>query len=214
MKKLDLMIFDLDGTLVASGTDLANCINYTLNELKLEKKPEKEILGFVGDGIVKTIQKALGRENERCLEEAKEIFSGYYACHLLDNTAPYPHVKDVLENFKDKTKIILTNKRYEFTMMIVRGLDMEKYFVEIVGIDSTPFVKPDPRIIEYLLDKYRADKKKTVIAGDGINDIIVARNSGILSCALLNGLGNRNDLLNLNADYYCEDILEMKSLFY
>jgi phosphoglycolate phosphatase len=214
MKKLDLMIFDLDGTLVSSGTDLANCINYTLNELKLEKKPEKEIISFVGDGIARTIQKALGPENEKCLDKAKEIFSGYYACHLLDNTAPYPHVKDVLENFKDKTKIILTNKRYEYTMMIVRGLDMEKYFAEIVGIDSTPFVKPDARIIEYLLDKYRADKEKTLIAGDGINDIIVARNSGILSCALLNGLGNRNNLLNLNADYYCEDILEMKSLFY
>ena len=118
-----------------------------------------------------------------------------------------------LENFKDKTKIILTNKRHEYSMMIIRGLGMEKYFAEIVGIDSTPYVKPDPLIIQYLLDRYRADKEKTVIAGDGINDIIVAKNSGILSCALLNGLGNRNDLLNLKADYYCEDILEMNSLF-
>jgi phosphoglycolate phosphatase len=213
MKKLDLMIFDLDGTLVSSGTDLANCINYTLNELKLEKRTESEIMGFVGDGISRTIQKALGTGNEKFLDEAKEIFSGYYACHLLDNTALYPNVRNVLENFKDKTKIVLTNKRYEFTMMIVRGLDMEKYFAEIVGIDSTPYIKPDPRIIEYLLDKYKADKEKTLITGDGINDIIVARNSGILSCALLNGLGNRGDLLNLKADYYCEDILEINSLF-
>ena len=50
-----------------------------------------------------------------------------------------------------------------------------------------------------------------MIVGDGINDIMVARNSGILSCAYLNGLGKRNDLLNLNADYYCEDILEINS---
>lgn len=213
MKNIDLMIFDLDGTLVSSGTDLANCINYTLCELKLEKKTQKEIISFVGDGITRTIQKALGPENEKCLEQAKEIFAGHYACHLLDNTTPYPHVKDVLEHFKDKTKIILTNKRHEYSMMIIRGLDMEKYFAEIVGIDSTPFVKPDARIIQYLLDRYRVAKEKTVIAGDGINDIIVAKNSGIMSCALLNGLGNRNDLLNLKADYYCEDILEMNSLF-
>lgn len=213
MKNIDLMIFDLDGTLVSSGTDLANCINYTLNELKLEPKSEEEIISFVGDGITRTIQKALGPENESCLEQAKEIFAGHYACHLLDNTEPYPHVKDVLEHFKDKTKIILTNKRHEYSMMIIRGLDMEKYFAEIVGIDSTPFVKPDARIIDYLLDKYKTDKEKTVIAGDGINDIIVAKNSGIMSCALLNGLGSRDDLLNLKADYYCEDILEMNSLF-
>jgi len=52
------------------------------------------------------------------------------------------------------------------------------------------------------------------MVGDGVNDIAVAKNSGILSCALLNGLGNRNDLLQLNADYYCEDIGEINSLFH
>jgi phosphoglycolate phosphatase len=76
-----------------------------------------------------------------------------------------------------------------------------------------PFAKPDRRIIDYLLDKYRAAKEKTLMTGDGRNDILVARNSGILSCAYLNGLGGRKDLLNLNADYYCEDLLEIKSLF-
>jgi phosphoglycolate phosphatase len=54
MKKVDLMIFDLDGTLVSSGADLIQSINYTLDALKLEKKREKEILSFVGDGVRKS----------------------------------------------------------------------------------------------------------------------------------------------------------------
>ena len=97
--------------------------------------------------------------------------------------------------------------------MITRGLKIEKYFVEIIGVDSTPFPKPDRRVIEYLLDKYGLAKEETVIIGDGVNDIIVAKNSGILSCACLNGLGKRNDLLNLNADYYYEDILSLNHYF-
>jgi phosphoglycolate phosphatase len=213
MKELDLMIFDFDGTLVTTGTDLARSINYTLDTLKLEKKTEKEIISFVGDGISTLIQRALGQDNVKYQTEALGIFADYYGKHLMDNTGLYPHVEEVLKNFDNKTKIILTNKSYDFTLMIARNLNIEKYFVEIVGIDSTPFAKPDRRVIDYLLDKYRAAKEKTLMTGDGRNDILVAKNSGILSLAYLNGLGDRNDLLNLNADYYCEDILEIKLLF-
>jgi phosphoglycolate phosphatase len=107
----------------------------------------------------------------------------------------------------------LTNKSYNFTLMIARELKIEKCFAEIVGVDSTPFPKPDRRVIEYLLKKYGPLREKTLIIGDGINDILAAKNSGILSCAYLNGFGNRNDLLNLKADYYCENLLEINSLF-
>ena len=77
-----------------------------------------------------------------------------------------------------------------------------------------PYKKPDKRLVDYLLHKYNKEKEKTVIIGDGINDIALAKNSGILSCAYLNGLGKRKDLLAADADYYCENLLEINSLFY
>jgi HAD superfamily hydrolase (TIGR01549 family) len=131
----------------------------------------------------------------------------------LNNTGLCPQVEEVLNNFENKTKIILTNKLYNFTLAIAQGLNIAKYFVEIIGSDSTPFQKPDRRVIDYILNKYGVAKENTLIIGDGINDIAVAKHSGILSCAYLNGLGNRQDLLNLNADYYCDDLLEINSLF-
>jgi len=213
MKKVDLMIFDLDGTLVSSGADLIQSINYTLNALKLKEKPEKEILSFVGDGVKKLIEKVLGQDHIKYQEEAMIIFTDFYGKHLLDNTGLCPKVEEVLNNFVNKTKIILTNKRYNFTLAIAQGLNIAKYFVEIIGADSKPFKKPDRRVIDYILNKYAVAKENVLIIGDGINDIAVAKNSGILSCAYLNGLGNRQDLLNLNADYYCEDLLEINSLF-
>jgi phosphoglycolate phosphatase len=120
----------------------------------------------------------------------------------------------VLKKFKEKKKIILTNKTYNFTRMIAAGLKIDQCFTEILGIDSTPYSKPDPRVIDYVLKKHQSAPDNTLMVGDGINDIMVARKSGILSLALLNGLGKRDDLLEQKADYYCEDILEMNSLFY
>ena len=164
-------------------------------------------------GLKKLIERALGQDHLKYREKAIILFTDYYGKHLLDNTRLCPQAKEVLNNFGNKTKIILTNKRYHFTLAIVQALTIDKYFVEIIGSDSTPFRKPDRRVIDYILNKYGVEKEKTLIIGDGINDIAVAKNSGILSCAYLNGLGNRQDLLNLKADYYCNDLLEINSLF-
>lgn len=213
MKRIDMMIFDFDGTLVSTGDDLADSVNYTLRTLDLEEKSKNEIIGFVGDGISKLMERALGQDALGLHEKAMKIFAEYYDKNLLRNTVLYPHVKDVLKYYENKKKIILTNKRHKFTIKIAQGLNIDQYFSEIIGIDSLPFSKPDRRITEYLLEKYTFSKENTVIVGDGINDILAARNGGVLSCACLNGLGNRNDLLKMKADYYCEDLREMTSLF-
>jgi phosphoglycolate phosphatase len=213
MKKVDLMIFDFDGTIVSSSADLVHAINFTLHALDLQKRSEKEIISFVGDGINRLIEKAVGQNHIKYQEKALRIFSDYYTEHLLDNTRLCPHAEDVLKNFKDKLKVILTNKRFQFTLAIAQGLNIANYFAEIIGADSTPYQKPDRRLIDYLLNKYGRAKKNAVIIGDGVNDIAIAKNSGIMSCAYLNGLGKRQDLLSLQADYYCDDLLEINLLF-
>jgi phosphoglycolate phosphatase len=213
MKKIDLMIFDFDGTLVSTGTDLSNAVNYTLKSIGLDKRTEKEIIDFVGDGVKKLIQRALGQKNQHRYDEAMTIFNEYYGEHLFDNTILYPSVENVLKNFSEKPKVIITNKRISFTISIAKALNIDGEFMGIIGEGSTPYIKPDRRLVDALIDKYSATRDKTVIIGDGINDIILARNSGIMSCALLNGLGKREELLAEKADYYCEDILEINSLF-
>ena len=213
MKKVDLLIFDFDGTLVSTGTDLVCAVNYTLGQLGLEQIKADEIISFVGNGVKKLIERALGND---CLEyypQANEIFSNYYSEHLLDNTVLYPGVKEILEYFQHKKKIILTNKRHNFTLAISHGLGIEKYFTEIIGDGLMSYKKPDKRLVDYLLHKYSMEKEKTVMIGDGINDITVAKNSGILSCVYLNGLGKREDLLAATADYHCESLLEIRSFF-
>ena len=213
MKKVDLMIFDFDGTLADTGADLVSSVNHTLTAMRLDPRTAEEILSFVGDGIRKLIERSLGEHHKGRLEEAMSIFGGYYEKHLLDQTVLCPQIEEVLKYFNHKMKVVLTNKRYYLALAIAKGLRIDRYFMEIVGADTTPFQKPDKRVVEYLLEKYNVAPQKAVIIGDGVNDIGVAKNAGILSCAYLNGLGARRPLLEMEADFYCENLMEINSLF-
>ena len=213
MKKIDLMVFDFDGTLVYSGDDLANSINHTLKKLAMPVLDRKTIIGFVGDGVAKLIERSLGDNHHGIFGEAMEIFNAHYSEHLLDTTGLYPGVPDMLEHFKDRKKLIVTNKLYSYTVKIAEELGIAGYFEDITGLDSISFRKPDPGLLIPLLKKYGVEKTETVVIGDGANDILLAKNTGALSCALLNGLGDRDMLLRLDPDYHCEDISELRELF-
>ncbi|MDY0186588.1 MAG: HAD-IA family hydrolase [Syntrophus sp. (in: bacteria)] len=213
MKSVELMIFDFDGTLVNSGTDLVNAVNHTLKRLSLPELPGGKIISFVGDGVQKLVERSLGRFFPEYFDEAMKIFDLYYREHLLDHTAPYPGVEAVLAHFSDKKKVIMTNKRHHFTVELTDALHLTEYFDEIIGADSRPYRKPDRRLVDPLLDLYGVPREKAVIVGDGINDVLLAKNAGLISCAFLNGLGNRKELLSLQPDFVCEGLLEVISFF-
>lgn len=213
MKKIELMVFDFDGTLVYSGADLANSVNHALKELGIPVLDKKTVIGFVGDGVAKLIERSLGDRHQDMFDQAMEIFEAHYAEHLLDTTGLYPGVPNLLEHFKDMKKLIVTNKLYRYTLKIAEELGISGYFEDIIGEDSVPCKKPDPGLLIPLLKKYGVENRDTVVIGDGVNDILLAKNTGALSCALLNGLGDRDSLLSLDPDYRCEEISELKGLF-
>ena len=213
MKAVDLMVFDFDGTLVSSGEDIATSVNLMLRDIGLGTIEQEKIIGFVGDGVTKLIERALGEEHRDLFDRALSTFKALYAEHLLDTTGLYPGVREVLQHFRDKRKVVLTNKTYAFTMTIARALGLEAHFDDIIAGDSTPYFKPDPRLIQPLMVRFRASADRTAVIGDSTQDILLARSAGALSCAFLNGLAPRDTLLELKPDYTYEDINELKSYF-
>lgn len=213
MKPIELMIFDLDGTLVDSGTDLAASVNHALTALGRPPLPKGEILAHVGDGVRKLVERSLGENGASLRERALSLFLSYYGEHLLDTTAPIPGVVDVLEHFAAVKKVVLTNKLERFSVRIVETLGLARHFEGVRGMDSLPYVKPDPRLVTYHLETYGARRERTVVVGDGVNDVLLARGGGVMSCALLNGIEDRRRLLELGPDFTCEDIRELKDLF-
>lgn len=213
MKPVDLMMFDFDGTLADTGEDIAASVNHALTALGLGSLPVDVILGFVGDGLRILMERALGADDRAKLEEAMKFFLCHYEKHLLDHTRLYPAAEEMLNHFHSKKKVILTNKRYYLTMAIAKGLKIDRRFLEIVGSDSTPFQKPDGRVVAYLLEKYGVAPQKAVLIGDSANDVAAAKNAGVLSCVHLNGLGNREAMLKMGADFYVEHLTEIRSHF-
>lgn len=213
MKTIELMIFDLDGTLVDSGTDLAASVNHTLTALGRSPLSKEEILSHVGDGVRNLMERSLGENGTSLKERALPLFLDYYGEHLLDTTRPFPGVTEVLEHFAAVKKVVLTNKMERFSVRIVETLGLARYFEGVYGIDSLPYVKPDPRLIAYHLETYGARRDRTVVVGDGVNDVRLARGGGVMSCALLNGIEDRRRLLELGPDFTCEDIRELTALF-
>ena len=174
---------------------------------------EKVIHQFIGDGVIKLIERSLGTASQDRFEEALALFMRHYDEHLLDTTILYPSVKQVLRHFHDKKKVILTNKKYRFAVALSDALQLTHCFDDILGAESTPYTKPDARLVGPLLERYQAHPDRTVVIGDGVNDILLARNAGVLSCAILSGLTSRETLLNLKPDDVCEYLSEITNLF-
>jgi phosphoglycolate phosphatase len=204
------MIFDFDGTLVQSGEDVANSVRYTLGILNLPTLDNEDILTFIGDGVLKLIERSIGEAGQDKRDRALEIFSNHYDQHLLDHAALYPGVYEMLHHFRKKRKIILTNKRFKYAAKIAGALNISGFFEEIIGADSTPFIKPDLQLTAMILKNYQAKKENVAIIGDGVNDVLLAKNSGIMSCIYLNGLGKRDDLIKLNPDIVFEHFEELE----
>lgn len=213
MQEVDLLIFDLDGTLASTGQDLANSVNYSLKTLGLPSLDPALIISFVGDGIRELMIRSLGPEHKHRIDEGLEAFQSHHNDHILDHTVLYPGVMDVLQYFQHKKKIVLSNKRQVFVEIIVRALAIDGYFDRIIGGDTYPYMKPDARLIDDLLRDYPVPPERAVIIGDGRNDILLAQSAGILSCAFLNGLTQRDLLLSLKPDLIFEDMAELKTFF-
>ena len=209
---VDLLIFDLDGTLIESKWDIAHAVNFTLKELGLPERPLEEIFGFVGDGVKRLLRLAVGEGNQEKFEEALKVFRGHYLEHCLDRTTFYPGIEPMLEHFAHKQKVIATNKSIEYTRVILNGLGPQ-HFMYMVGGDNGFGLKPEPGMLLHIINKMGAAKERTVLVGDSTNDINGGHNAGIRVCAVGYGMGNRQKMEACQPDWFIEKPEQLTELF-
>ena len=212
MQAVDLLIFDLDGTLIESKWDIAAAVNLTLAELKLAERSQDEIFGFVGDGIKRLLRLAVGEDNQERYEQALTVFRGHYLSHCLDHTKYYPGIETVLDHFAGKHKAVATNKSLEYTTKILQGLGAH-HFAYIVGGDDGYGLKPDPRMLIKIMDNLNVAKDRAVLIGDSTNDINGGHNAGIKVCAVGYGMGDREKMAACKPDWFIEKPEELIGLF-
>lgn len=210
---VDLLLFDLDGTLADTKADLATSVNLTLRDFGLPQHPPEHIYAFVGDGVRALLARAFESRGAQVFDEALTVFRRHYLDHLLDQTRFYPGVETVLAHYEHKKKGIVTNKPIEYTLKLIEGLGARERFDVILGGNSTPNLKPHPEMIQRALETVSVKPDRAVMIGDNINDIQAARAASVRSVAVGYGLGEPAVLKAAGPDFFCEHIEDVIDLF-
>lgn len=170
------IVFDLDGTLVDTGPDLAAALNYALGTLGRGPLAQGEVRDMVGSGALRLIERGLAQTGEEARELAQAmmpVFLDHYAEHIADHSRPYPGVEAAMDALVAEGCVlaICTNKTERLAKMLVGALGWQTRFAAILGGDSLPVRKPDP---EHLLATIRAvggDRHNAAFVGDTHFDV-------------------------------------------
>lgn len=214
----EVLIFDLDGTLIDSVPDLALSINQMLKSLDLPTHSTDVIRGWVGNGASVLTKRALSGNINICpnlnpslVDKALEIFLKFYQKNICVNTTLYPNVKSCLENLKSKgyRLVIVTNKPEQFVRPILEELTLNSLFEMIIGGDSLPKCKPDPMQLLYVCEQLNINPSKCIMIGDSKNDIFAATASNMESIGLTYGYNHDEDIYSHGATLVIDDFSQI-----
>lgn len=190
-----LIVFDLDGTLIDSRADLAAGINHMRGHFGLAPLPLETVSGYVGNGVRKLVERSLQHEKVD-VDEALRINKAYYLSHLTVHTVVYPGVDEGLRRLADAGHrlAVLTNKPGAPSRSILQHFKLEGYFSLIMGGGDVEHLKPDPAGILHGLRTTQMDSSCAWMVGDHYTDLEVARNAGIKSAFVHYGFGQERGI--------------------
>jgi len=187
---MDLLIFDLDGTLIDSKLDLANAVNAARAHLGLGSIDNQLVYSYVGNGAPVLMRRALGPDaSEEQVQKALEYFLAYYREHMLDYTTLYPGVREALDRLLagGVRMAVLTNKPVRFSQAIIDGLGLAGHFFRVYGGNSFDQKKPHPVGVNALLTESGVPPERALLVGDSGIDVQTARNARLKACGVTYG---------------------------
>jgi phosphoglycolate phosphatase len=197
----DTYIFDLDGTLLDSLTDLAISCNYALRINNMPERTIDEVRCFVGNGVKKLMERAIpnGLQNP-AFEKTYADFRQHYLVHNLDNTKPYPGIIPLLKRLHSEGKniAVVSNKFYAATQDLVKHFFGE-YITVAIGERENIRKKPAPDTVFEALRQLDASSAGAVYIGDSDVDVMTARNCNIPCISVLWGFRSKEFLIKNGA---------------
>lgn len=211
--KYELLVFDMDGTILDTLEDLKNCMNYTLRLYNMPERTLDEIRSFVGNGIRRLIEQAVvpGTSAET-MDAIHKDYMAYYKLHCADETKPYEGVIDAIRHLRSlgyKTAVV-SNKAHPAVLELC-----DQYFNGLfdLAIGETPDVarKPAPDMVHMALKHFNVTKEQAVYIGDSDVDVATARNSELDMIAVDWGFRSRECLIEQGATTIISNPDEIKN---
>lgn len=212
------ILWDLDGTLIDSVSDLAFALNRLLEEYSLESVEEESVRMMVGDGAVRLVERgfaAAGKTLEdHCRDEVMERFLHLYGEHPVRSTRTFDGAHQVLELLSRAGCVhgVCTNKPAGITSTILDRLGLARWIRAMVGGDSTPYRKPHPAPLLHCLDKLGLEGMPAMVVGDSEIDVHAARGANLPVVVVTFGY-SRKPVQDLGADALVERLEQVPRLF-
>lgn len=214
--RIDTVIFDLDGTLLDTLTDLTNSVNYALEQYGLPTHSREAVRQMVGNGIYVLFEKAIpkGREFPQ-YDECVKTFQKHYELHKKDFTRPFDGILELLKQLAAKNyKLAVVSNKFD---LAVKGLCRDfftPYITTAIGESREIARKPAPDTVFQAMKELHSAPDTCIYIGDSDVDIATAKNSGIPCISVTWGFRDREFLLEHGASLFAdtaEDILKILS---
>ena len=215
--KYDLVLFDLDGTLLNTIPDLGNAVNHALGIRSLPVHEMYEYPAMVGHGIRNLVTKALPEElraDEGYVSEVLADFSSYYTAHIYDRTEPYPGITELLATLQESgcAMAVVSNKFQSGTEKLIRKFFPDIKWVAVMGNQEGMPLKPDPAIVKMIFNSYAGQtgnkEPNAVMVGDSSSDIRTGKNAGIATISVTWGYRPESSLTD--ADILAHNVEELE----
>ena len=185
---IDLVVFDLDGTLVDSREDIARAVNQGIVSVGGRMRPSEDIIPHIGRPLVEILAELLAPDLRDEAGKAAEFYREYFFDHCADNSRLYPGVADCLEELKDLARAVATTKMTFMALKVLQEMGIAPYFDLVQGSDGMPH-KPDPAVLMRVLDRLGKKARRSWIVGDTVYDIQAGKAAGMRTCAVTYGIG-------------------------
>lgn len=203
--KTELVIFDLDGTLLDTIGDLAASCNHTLLRNGFVEHPIARYRQMVGGGITKLIERALPEEchgDGTLVAALRNDFIEYYSAHIADLTKPYDGIPELLEELHSRSigLAVASNKFIEGTQYLVGKFFHQIDTLAVEGQRDGVAVKPDTAMVENIIAHFGVDRRRILYVGDSGVDMQTALNAGLSSVGVTWGFRSREELISAGAE--------------
>lgn len=217
-RKPEMILIDVDGTLVDSVPDLAFCVDAMMQELGREPWGETRVRDWVGNGVERLVRRALigqldGEPDDADFERAYPVFLALYAENTSKRSLLYPGVREGLDYLKASGFALgcVTNKAAQFTIPLLKDLGIHDDFGIVVSGDTLEHKKPHPAPLLHAAEFFKVEPSRALMVGDSISDVKAARAAGFSIACVPYGYNHGEDIRSAEPDLVIDNLAALRT---
>lgn len=219
MRKPEMILIDVDGTLVDSVPDLAYCVDEMMRQLGRAPPGEQRVRDWVGNGVERLVRRALvgaldGEPDEADFHRAYPIFLKLYADNTSKRSVLYPGILEGIEMLRGAGYKLgcVTNKAAQFTEPLLKDLGIYDVFSIVISGDTLPKKKPDPAPLLHAAAFFGCQPEHALMVGDSVSDVKAARAAGFQIVCMSYGYNHGVDIRTAKPDAVIDSLVEILPL--